>query len=927
MKKSVEMKKKIISIMLCVLMVVGLMPMMPEVMKAETAVEGTDYTVTTDANDVKTYTVYTEAGLLAWNAYAQNNLNTNLILGADITLTDRGEEPNWTPVGDSDNRYTGTVDGQGYTISNLKVNKNNQHVGFIGWAKGATIKNLTLVDVDITYSGSDMHGAGGIAGSAGDDSTISNCRVLSGTIKGRFKTGGIAGGIGSNSTVFACLNAATVSGKDTLGGIVGQVSEGTVVACGNISEGLSASQTIGGIVGEILSEGKVYASWTVSTLEDGESADKDGVGKLQSSGGTISNTKVYTNETSVTQESVGNLNDGITASNVTVGATWRYTAGQYPELVCDTHEWRYTVDGTNTIKAHCVHNCAEADGGSVTISAPTSLIYDGQSKAAIVTKTNYKGAELTINYAVKDGGEMNATPTAAGTYIASITVGGKAASVEYTIQPKEVTNYTAPTANTLTYNGSPQNLVSAGTVGDSGFHMEYSLDGSNYSADIPTATDAGNYTVYSRAVGENTTNYKTKVFDPVNVEIKKAAISINNVTAKDKNYDGKNTVGITAVTISGVWNADVVSVDWTKLTGKLSSANAGTYDSVTLEGLNAEGVLTGADAKNYQITVPSGAVDLATDVTISKVTATVASAPIAKGLTYNGAAQALVLAGTTEDGTFVYSLTKDGTYTETIPAATEVGDYTIWYYVKGDANHTDSEKLSIKVTIKEGPHIENEEGKMGWDAIIDEIEDVIADDTKDTVTVDMNGTTVVSGDVLEKIKGKDVTVEFDLGDGIVWTVNGKDVTATDIADIDFAVTISTQENPINTIPVTVLNAVTGEKSHTEISLAHNGEFGFKAVLSINLEAKNAGLFANLYYFNPTKQAMEFICADEIAADGTADLTFTHASDYTIVIDSVAANAEKPSSPNTGDNSNVALWSMLLVAGLGLVVLGQRKRVK
>ena len=146
-------------------------------------------------------------------------------------------------------------------------------------------------------------------------------------------------------------------------------------------------------------------------------------------------------------------------------------------------------------------------------------------------------------------------------------------------------------------------------------------------------------------------------------------------------------------------------------------------------------------------------------------------------------------------------------------------------------------------------------------------------------------------------------------------------------DIDFAVTVNTEENPNQNIPVSVINKVAGEKSHVEISLAHDGEFGFTAVLALNLNAENAGLFANLYYYNPTKQAMEFICADEIAADGTTDLTFTHASDYTIVIDEEPAIAEKPDVPQTGDSTDITLWAMLLMAGLGLVAYGQKRRTR
>ncbi|MGN0328127.1 MAG: LPXTG cell wall anchor domain-containing protein [Lachnospira sp.] len=51
-----------------------------------------------------------------------------------------------------------------------------------------------------------------------------------------------------------------------------------------------------------------------------------------------------------------------------------------------------------------------------------------------------------------------------------------------------------------------------------------------------------------------------------------------------------------------------------------------------------------------------------------------------------------------------------------------------------------------------------------------------------------------------------------------------------------------------------------------------------------MEASNAGLYANLFYFNEKIGELEFICADEIATDGTAELIFTHASEYVIVVD-------------------------------------------
>ena len=229
------------------------------------------------------------------------------------------------------------------------------------------------------------------------------------------------------------------------------------------------------------------------------------------------------------------------------------------------------------------------------------------------------------------------------------------------------------------------------------------------------------------------------------------------------------------------------------------------------------------------------------------------------------------------------------------------------------------------------PFIKDETGKEGWDVIKTETSGA---KDGDVVKVDMNGATVVPGDVLDTIAGKDVTIVFDMSNGITWSVNGKSITTDKVSDIDFSVKVG--EEAGNTIPVDVINNVTGERYSIQISLAYDGEFGFTAVLSINMEAKNAGLYANLFYYNETTGELEFICADEIAEDGTADLTFTHASDYTIAIDeapmdgseaddSTEIGSEDSSADSTEAGSGDVVtkedaWNPLWIIIIGIIVI-------
>lgn len=246
------------------------------------------------------------------------------------------------------------------------------------------------------------------------------------------------------------------------------------------------------------------------------------------------------------------------------------------------------------------------------------------------------------------------------------------------------------------------------------------------------------------------------------------------------------------------------------------------------------------------------------------------------------------------------------------------------------------------------PFIKGENGKEGWEVIHDE---VTAAKEGETVSVDMNGTTTVPGAILSQISGKDITLVLDMGNGITWSINGKSFTKKATGDIDFGVTCGEQAG--TNIPVDVINNVTGERYSMNLTLAYDGEFGFSAVLSINMDGKNAGLYANLFYYNPESGELEFICAGQIGEDGNAELTFTHASDYTIVIDTEpmdqadagdaveAADTDKtPDTDNAGtiepakeDTHTAAGWIILIVvilavaAAAGAVVLQKRRRQK
>lgn len=189
-------------------------------------------------------------------------------------------------------------------------------------------------------------------------------------------------------------------------------------------------------------------------------------------------------------------------------------------------------------------------------------------------------------------------------------------------------------------------------------------------------------------------------------------------------------------------------------------------------------------------------------------------------------------------------------------------------------------------TVEEGeearPFIQGEDDKEGWDVI--RAESAVCAEGG-TIVVNMNGSSVVPSDIFDMIKGKDITMQFELDNGIIWQVNGMSVQKENISDIDFHVALG--EEASDTIPVDLINALTGERFSMNLTLAYDGAFGFEAVMRLNVGEANKGLVANLFYYNVSTDALEFICADEIDETGQAELTFTHASDYIIILDTVS----------------------------------------
>lgn len=184
----------------------------------------------------------------------------------------------------------------------------------------------------------------------------------------------------------------------------------------------------------------------------------------------------------------------------------------------------------------------------------------------------------------------------------------------------------------------------------------------------------------------------------------------------------------------------------------------------------------------------------------------------------------------------------------------------------------------------------------------------------DKVMVDMKDNVILPVEVLESARGKDIEVVFNMG-AYSWSINGLDITEDTLKAINLEVKLNA-----NAISADVVKTLAKDRPTMQLSLSHNGEFGFKAKLQFNIGAEHKGKYGNLYYYNKEGK-LEFINAGKIDEDGNVSLEFTHASDYVVVIDEKSManetkNTESPIKDTSSDTNGSVAVVMIFIALLG-----------
>ncbi len=304
----------------------------------------------------------------------------------------------------------------------------------------------------------------------------------------------------------------------------------------------------------------------------------------------------------------------------------------------------------------------EGVGSGGTMQYKTGV--DGTWSTELPKATN--AGEYTIYYKVLGDDDHSDFVTEEG-----ITVTIAKANAQFTTEPIANAN--------LTYSGSQLNLVVAGVATNG--TLEYKLGDGDWSENIPTAVDVGNYKVFYRVVPSDSDNYNGIEQKELNVSVVKAQNEITTLSIENWTY-GESAKAPVA-------------------TAKFGTAEFGYSDAA--DGEFSANVPTNAGKYFVKATVKgTNNYDEATKTIpfeIAKATAQT-TAPTAKtGLTYNGENQPLVNAGSATGATVNYKL-GDGEYSETIPAATNAGEYKVYYKFVANANYAiDEAEVQLTITI------------------------------------------------------------------------------------------------------------------------------------------------------------------------------------------------------------------------------------
>jgi len=193
-----------------------------------------------------------------------NDLDENTDGYDDLVDTADG----WNPIGNEADPFAGTFDGNGHTILDLYIDRPDEgRVGLFGYTEGSVIRNIDLVDIDIT-------GEERVGGLVGYNDGLVTHSSASGSVEGAdgWYNGVLVGFNYHDGEMTDSYSSGIVEGPGGLGGLSG-INHGTIYDSYSTAEVIGTGNNIGGLVGELRGD-------IINSYSTGEVTGNDRVGGL-----------------------------------------------------------------------------------------------------------------------------------------------------------------------------------------------------------------------------------------------------------------------------------------------------------------------------------------------------------------------------------------------------------------------------------------------------------------------------------------------------------------------------------------------------------------------------------------------------------------------------------------------------------------------
>ena len=520
------------------------------------------------------------------DVYELQNINAKLdgryILAGDI---DAGVTNTWNrtsngiegflPIGeDYSKTFKGRFDGAGHTITGLYIRRNANTLGLFGYADGARIENLSLVDAyvegnysvggivgyardteirNVSYTGrvDGVQDVGGIVGymKGGSIQNVWN----TGEVRGTYPVGGIVGTAKEAAVIQNVCNTGTITGNEYVGGIVGDIVNSTLQNAWNTGA-VTGNQKSGGIVGEANGGSIRHAVWKSGSAGQAVGESSNGTDVTDVKVAPEADMKLAATYTSWQDEH----GKALVATEGGKGTPWRIYNGHTMPLLTAL------MKGTKRL-------AKVYDGNVFTTTDPhITLVHTGKDVGTYDAYSDQFGYDL-IGGATITQRVLTMSGVAAQSKTYDGTTSADAAQFHATLNNVVAGEESLVTATATGAAYNSKDVRAANAV--------------KYTGVALTGTGAGNYSIARTAEGTGT--------------ITPRALTLGTVAAQTKTYDGNTSADAAqfSATLGNVVAGEENSVTVTATGATYNSKNVAAASTIDYTGV----ALSGADAGNYTL--------------------------------------------------------------------------------------------------------------------------------------------------------------------------------------------------------------------------------------------------------------------------------------------------------------------------------------